>query len=123
MRTDPVPVVHCVIDRNFSAQTHASYVCRMLGIGVQECESRNDNRVHDPRGDFELYYVNAAFKDYREHDGILVISSTGKGWYMGEWNTVWLPRMKSIRRGQFREYEEFLDATCTFRTNNVNIWL
>lgn len=123
MRTAPEPIVHCVINRGFPAQVHASYIRRMLNVRVQEDENIRLNKVHASHGDFELYYVDAVFKNYKEHDGVLVISPTGKGWYMGEWNTVWLPRMKSIRRGQYREYEEFLDATCTFRTNNVNIWL
>lgn len=123
MRTPPEPIVHCVINRGLPAQTHASYIRRNLDVRVQEYENKNDNRVQTSHGDFELYYVNAVFKDYKEHDGVLVISPTKKGWYMGEWNTVWLPKMKSVRKGQFREYEEFLDATCTFRTNNVYIWL
>lgn len=123
MRTDPIPVVHCVINREFPAQVHASYIRRMLDVKVQEYENKNDNRIQTLHGDFLLYYVDSKFKDYCEHDGVLVIGPTREGWYMGEWNTVWLPRMKSIRRGQYREYEDFLDATCTFRTNNVNIWL
>lgn len=123
MRTDPIPVVHCVINRGFPAQVHASYIRRNLDVRVQEDKDKELNIVHTSHGDFEVYYVDATFKDYREHDGVLVISPTGKGWYMGGWNTVWLPKMKSIRRGQHREYEEFLDATCTFKTNNVNIWL
>ena len=123
MKTAPEPLVRCVINRGFPAQVHASYIRRMLDVRVQEYEDRNNNGVQTPHGDFKLYYVNASFKDYREHDGVLVIGPTGNGWYMGEWNKVWLPRMKSIRKGQHREYEEFLNATCTFRTNNVNIWL
>lgn len=123
MRTDPIPVVHCVINRGFAAQVHASYIRRMLNIRVQEDENIHLNKVHASHGDFELYYVDAVFKDYKEYDGVLVISPTGKGWYMGEWNSVWLPKMKSIHRGRQREYEDFLDTTCTFKTNNVNIWL
>lgn len=123
MRTNPLPVVRCVIDRGLPAHSHASYIRRMLEVRVQEDGDRQLNKVHTPCGDFTLHYVDATFKDYFEHDGILVVAPDGKGWYMGEWNSVWLPRIKSIRKGQFREYEKFLDATCTFRTNNVNIWL
>lgn len=123
MRTNPTPVVHCVINRGLPAQTHASYIRRNLDVKVQEDEDKELNIVHTPHGDFEVYYVDAHFKDYFEHDGVLVVSPNRKGWYMGEWNSVWLLRMKSIRKGQFREYEKFLDATCTFRTNNVNIWI
>lgn len=123
MRTSPSPAVRCVINRGLPAYSHASYIRRILEVGVHEDEDRQLNRVHTPHGDFVLYYVDATFKDYFEHDGVLVVAPDGKGWYMGEWNTVWLPRMKSIRKGQFRKYEDFLNATCTFRTNNANIWL
>ena len=115
-------MAHASIRRGFPAQTHGSYVRRNLIQKVREYDDPTLNKVGTPEGDFKLYYADFITGVHRECNGILVVGPIRQAWYMGRWEA-WLRRMKSIRTGQYENYEKFLNDTCIFKTENIRLWL
>ena len=124
-RSIPYPVMECKITFPFRTQKHADFVkrnCLNSTSQITPPDDRDSNVVHTTEGNFQLYYCDAYRNGGCIFGAVIVIDPIGlDGWYMGDWEREWKPRMLEMRR--YPTYREFLNHTCICRTNNINSWL
>lgn len=124
-RSIPYPVIECRITFPFRTQKHVDFVKRNCLNGTSQItppDDRDSNVVHTTEGNFQLYYCDAYRNDGCIFGAVVVIGPNRlDGWYMGDWEREWKPRMVEMRK--YPTYREFLNHTCIFKTNNINSWL